>query len=59
MPSNIRKLIQRNFGAKVVCAFLCVFFPFMLFIAKILNIIRTKWPDAEITYEDDDNVPSC
>ncbi len=27
--------------------------------AKILNIVRTKWPDAEIEYEDDDNVPSC
>jgi len=27
--------------------------------AKILNIVRTKWPDADIEYEDDDNVPSC
>lgn len=41
MPKHVRKIIQKNFGA------------------KILSVIRTKWPDAEVTYEDDDNIPSC
>jgi hypothetical protein len=27
--------------------------------AKILNILKTRWPDAEVQYEDEDHPPSC
>lgn len=27
--------------------------------AKILSLVRCKWPDADIEFEDDNNLPSC
>ena len=27
--------------------------------AKVLNLLQTRWPDCDVTFQDDQNLPSC